>query len=249
MPVFNQSRSRIIRLIFLATFIVITGQLFYLQVISKKYKQLADDNAILKKVVYPPRGIIFDRKHRPILNNTLTYDLMVTPNQAKGIDTLLFCQLMDIDTVEYRKRIVTAIIKNKAFRPSVFESSLSPQKFARIQENLWRFSNGFYIQERPIRLYTFNAAANILGYISEVDTNYLKKHKEDGYQSGDYAGWTGLEWSYEKSLMGQRGVQFLIIISTGSRGPMKKALMTSNLLLAATCTSVWISNCRKKGKS
>lgn len=210
MPVFNQSRSRIIRLIFLATFIVITGQLFYLQVISKKYKQLADDNAILKKVVYPPRGIIFDRKHRPILNNTLTYDLMVTPNQAKGIDTSLFCQLMDIDTAEYRKRILTAIIKNKAFRPSVFESSLSPQKFSRIQENLWRFSNGFYIQERPIRLYTYNAAANILGYISEVDTNYLKKHKDDGYQSGDYAGWTGLEWSYEKSLMGQRGVQFLI---------------------------------------
>lgn len=210
MPVFNQSRSRIIRLIFGVTFLVIIGQLVNLQLISKKYKQLADDNAILRKVVYPPRGIIFDRRHRPILNNTLTYDLMVTPSQAKGIDTLLFCQLMDIDTAEYRKRIINAIIKNKAFRPSVFESSLTPQKFARIQENLWRFSSGFYIQERPIRMYPYNAAANILGYISEVDTNYLRKHKDEGYQSGDYAGWTGLEWSYEKALMGQRGLQFLI---------------------------------------
>ncbi len=112
MSAFNQSRSRIIRLIFGVTFLVIVGQLVNLQLISKKYKQLADDNAILRKVVYPPRGIIFDRKHRPILNNTLTYDLMVTPSQAKGIDTLLFCQLMDIDTAEYRKRIVNAIIKN-----------------------------------------------------------------------------------------------------------------------------------------
>jgi penicillin-binding protein 2 len=210
MPVFNQSRSRIIRLIFLVTFLVIIAQLFYLQVISGKYTKLADDNAILKKVVYPPRGIIFDRRRKPILNNTLAYDLMVTPSQVNAIDTGFFCQLMEIDTAEFRKRIITAILKNKSFRPSVFEASLPKQKFARIQENLWRFQNGFYIQERPIRLYPYGAAANILGYLAEVDSSFLNKHKDEGYQSGDYAGMTGLEWNYEKALMGQRGVEFLI---------------------------------------
>ncbi len=85
-----------------------------------------------------------------------------------------------------------------------------PQKYARIQENLWRFQNGFYIQERPIRSYPFNACANIVGYIGEVDTNYLKKHDGEGYVSGDYAGMTGLESSYEKALMGERGMQVLI---------------------------------------
>ncbi|MBL7749052.1 MAG: penicillin-binding protein 2, partial [Chitinophagaceae bacterium] len=84
------------------------------------------------------------------------------------------------------------------------------QKYARIQENLWRFQNGFYIQDRPIRSYPFNAGANIFGYIGEVDSNYLRKHSEEGYQSGDYAGMTGLEASYEKALMGERGVQVLI---------------------------------------
>lgn len=210
MSAFNQSRSRIIRLIFLVAFVVIIGQLFYLQVISGKYGSMADENAILRKTMYPPRGLVFDRNRQAILNNTLTYDLMVTPSQAKGIDTAFFCQLMEIDTTEFRKRIVAAIIKNKSFRPSVFEASLSQQKYARIQENLWRFQSGFYIQDRPIRSYPFNAGANIFGYIGEVDSNYLKKHDEDGYQSGDYAGMTGLEASYEKALMGERGVQFLI---------------------------------------
>src|SRR5450432_3734474 len=126
MPVFNQSRSRIIRLIFLVVFVVIMAQLFYLQVISGKYQRLADENAILKKTVYPPRGLVFDRKHRAILNNTLTYDLMVTPSQVKGIDTSFFCRLLEIDTAEFRSRIVSCIIKNKSFRPSVFEASLSP---------------------------------------------------------------------------------------------------------------------------
>jgi penicillin-binding protein 2 len=210
MSVFNQSRSRVIRLIFLIAFVVIIAQLFYLQVVSGKFSQLADDNAILRKTVYPPRGLVLDRNRKAILNNTLTFDLMVTPSQARGIDTAFFCRLMDIDTAEFHRRIITAIIKNKSFRPSVFEASLPPQKFARIQENIWRFQNGFYLQERPIRSYPFNAAANILGYIGEVDSNYLKKHSEAGYQSGDYAGMTGLEASYEKVLMGERGMQVLI---------------------------------------
>jgi len=120
MPVFNQSRSRIIRAIFLASFVVLIAQLFHLQVVSREYKRQADINAIFAKRIYPSRGIIFDRKNKAILNNILMYDLMVTPSEVKGIDTNYLCQLMEIDTAEFRKRIKTAIIKNKAFRPSVF---------------------------------------------------------------------------------------------------------------------------------
>lgn len=210
MPVFNQSRSRIIRLIFLVVFLLITGQLFYLQVVSGKFRQMADDNAILKKTIYPPRGLVFDRNKKAIVNNILTHDLMVTPAQLKGIDTFFLCRLMEIDTAEFRNRVITAIIKNSSQKPSVFEASLSPQKYARIQENLWRFQKAFYIQERPIRSYPYNGGANIFGYLGEVDTNYLKKYAEQGYVSGDYAGMTGLESNYEKALMGERGVQYLI---------------------------------------
>jgi penicillin-binding protein 2 len=209
MSVFNQSRSRVIRLIFLVAFLVITIQLLNLQVFSGKYGDLAKDNAILKKVVYPPRGIVFDRNKKSIVNNTTAFDLMFTPAQAKGIDTAFFCQLMEIDTAEFRKRVVTAIIKNGSQKPSSFEVSLTTSKYARVQENLWKF-HGFYIQDRPIRSYPFNAGANIFGYLGEVDSNYLKKHDGDGYISGDYAGMTGIESSYEKALMGERGVQYLI---------------------------------------
>ncbi len=211
MPAFNQSRSRIIRLIFLVAFIVIIAQLFYLQVISGKYQRLADENAILKKTVYPPRGLVLDRKKNVIVNNTTAYDLMVTPSMARGIDTAFFCQLLEIDTADYRRRILNIIFKNKsAVRSSLFEASLSPEKFARLQENLWKFQNAFFIQDRPVRSYPFNAAANIVGYIGEVDSSYLRRHKDEGYQIGDYAGITGLENSYEKALMGQRGVQYFL---------------------------------------
>jgi penicillin-binding protein 2 len=59
-------------------------QLFNLQVLSSKYQRLAQENAVLKKVVYPSRGIIFDRNDKAIINNTLMYDLMVTPSEVRG---------------------------------------------------------------------------------------------------------------------------------------------------------------------
>ncbi|HLZ86525.1 MAG TPA: penicillin-binding protein 2 [Puia sp.] len=208
MPVFNQSRSNIIRLIFAGMFLIIIAQLFHLQIVSKKYKQQAQENALFRKSVYPTRGIIYDRKGRAILNNTILYDLMVTPSQVKNIDTAYFCQLVGIDTAEFRRRIVDARIKNGPFRPTTFEDLLPPEMYARMEENIWKFP-GFNLQERPVRIYPYYAAAHIMGYVGEVDSAILRR-SNNFYQLGDYVGRSGLEQSYEKVLMGQRGTEFWI---------------------------------------
>src|SRR5664279_3840328 len=110
MSVFNQSRSNIIRLIFLGVFFVILGQLINLQLFSDKYKTAAMNNALFAKVVYPDRGIIYDRKGKAILNNTIMYDLVVTPSQVKNIDTMALCGLLGIDTIEFKQRMVDCLL-------------------------------------------------------------------------------------------------------------------------------------------
>jgi len=206
MSVFNQSRSNIIRLIFAGMFLIIAAQLFHLQIISSKYKQQAQQNALFRKSIYPSRGIIYDRKDRAILNNTILYDLMVTPSQVKNIDTGYFCQLLGIDTAEFRSRVLDAKFKNGPFRPTIFEDLLPPDMYARLEENIWKFP-GFNLQERPVRIYPFNAAAHIMGYVGEVDSGILKR-SNNYYQLGDYVGRSGLEQYYERELMGQRGIEF-----------------------------------------
>ena len=208
MPVFNQSRSRIIKLIFSVAFLVILAQLFNLQVISGKYTELARSNAVYPKILYPERGIIFDRKGKAILNNSIMYDMMVTPAEIKGIDTLEFCRMMEIDTAEFNRRILDAKFKNTAVRPSIFEDLLTPGLQVRFEENSWKFP-GFVLVQRPVRVYPFKAAAHILGYIAEVSPKQIET-SENFYRMGDYVGQTGLESIYEKVLMGQRGVQYLI---------------------------------------
>jgi penicillin-binding protein 2 len=208
MPVFNQSRSYIIRLLFILAFLVILVQLFNLQILSSEYEIKAQQNALLKKTVYPARGIIYDRKNRPVVKNTLMYDLMVTPSEVRGVDTTYLCQLLGIDSSEFNKRIVDAIVKNGGNRnqAAAFEELLTPEKYARLDENMWRFGSGFFLQERPVRTYPFNAGALFLGYIGEVDSGMIGR-SGGFYQPGDYVGRTGLENTYEKVLMGQRGLQ------------------------------------------
>jgi penicillin-binding protein 2 len=206
MPVYNQSRSRVVQVLFVVVFLVIIGQLLHLQIFSSKYRLQAESNAVYRKVMYPDRGIIYDRKKKAVLENTIMFDLQVTPSEARGVDTAALCSILGIDTAEYKKRMVSLIIKNTSYKPSVFEPLLSPESFARLNENMYKFP-GFVLQERPVRTYPYNVAANVLGYLGEVDTNFLKKHRDEGYEMGDYAGMTGLERTYEKVLMGQRGVK------------------------------------------
>ncbi len=169
---------------------------------------MADDQGKFRKVIYPDRGIVFDRHRKVLLQNTTIYDLMLSPTKLKGVDTFALCKILDMDTTQFNKKVIDLIIKNGRTRPSIFEALLSDAKMAMLNEVMYKFAPAFYLQERSVRSYPYDAAANVLGYTAEVDTNFLKKHKEEGYVSGDYAGMTGIERSYEKALMGERGIEY-----------------------------------------
>lgn len=204
----NQTRSTVIQIIFAAVALIIIIQLMNLQIFSSQYAKLAEDNAIYKKIVYPSRGIIFDRKGRAILDNTAMFDLMVTPFQAKGVDTLKLCEILGITVEDYKKKIVDGIVRNGRFRPSVFKGLLDDKTLAQLDENMYKFP-GFDLVEHPVRVYPYKAAAHILGYVGEVDSAIIRR-SNNFYQMGDYAGRNGLEATYEKILMGQRGIKFLL---------------------------------------
>ncbi|MFC4263293.1 peptidoglycan D,D-transpeptidase FtsI family protein [Ferruginibacter yonginensis] len=195
-------------LVFVAMFLVIIAQLAHLQLFSSDLRLQADAQGTFRKVIYPDRGIVYDRHKNPILQNTIIYDLMLTPNKLKGVDTFALCKILNIDTAQFNKRVIELIIKNGRARASIFEPLLSEDKMAMINESMYQFAPAFYLQERSIRSYPYNAAANVLGYTAEVDTNFLKNHPNEGYTAGDYAGRTGIERTYEKVLMGERGIEY-----------------------------------------
>ena len=191
-------------LITLAGFIFI-GRLFQLQIIrSDSYDPI--HNAAVKTIYdYPERGYVYDRNGKLLVANQLSYDVMVQPNQVKPIDTLEFCKLLKIDKEDFLKRFERAE-KYATYLPSVFLKQLAKEDFAFLQEKLHKYT-GFFIQKRIIRDYPIKAAANVLGYIGEV--NEEKARKSNYYQQGELEGKDGIERQYENILRGRKGKKYL----------------------------------------
>jgi penicillin-binding protein 2 len=169
---------------------------------------MAEDQAIYRKVVYPSRGLVYGKGHKIILDNTTLWDLVVIPSQLKGVDTGIILSILNIDSADFHERVITAIIKNGRYQPSVFQGLLDDRSYAQLNESLYKIQPGFDLIARPVRKYPYEAAGPMLGYLGEANSAFLEKHSEEGYRMGDYVGINGIEKTYEKALMGERGIQY-----------------------------------------
>jgi penicillin-binding protein 2 len=200
-------RKKIIVGIILLTGIIFLGRLFHLQVIDKTYTVSASNNVLRYITDYPARGLIYDRHGELLVYNEAHFDLMVIPSQARGIDTLEFCELLGIDKETYAQKITQARTYSP-YRASIFERQISMNTYASFQEKMFRFP-GFYVQPRTLRKYPMPIAAHTFGYIGEVGPEIVAS--DTYYRSGDYIGISGLERSYEKELRGQKGLRIRMV--------------------------------------
>lgn len=201
-------RKYIVGGFFILVACIYIARLFYIQIIDDKYKLDAQANAFRYITEYPVRGYIYDRNGKLIVFNEASYDLMVTPKETKGCDTLALCEVLQISKEEYLKRIKKASqAPNSPRKQSIFEKQMSAQTYAALQEKLYRF-NGFFVQKRTVRKYPRPIAAHLLGYVGEVTKEQAEKNSY--YREGDYIGVSGIERSYEEALRGKKGVQIAI---------------------------------------
>ena len=199
------------RKVVLPTFIIVATallilRLFYLQIINDSFKLKSENNAIKIKYDYPERGYIYDRNGTLLVANQPSYDIMVVPRDIKKLDTLEFCQLLDITKERFLKTIAKAKVYSPRL-PSVFLPQLNKWEFAAFQEKIRKFE-GFYIQKRSLRDYQVRFGANVFGFITQVNENLIKKNPY--YNSGDLIGRQGVEESYENTLRGVKGVKYTL---------------------------------------
>ncbi len=187
-------------------------RLFFLQVVEKKYKIMAQDNAFLTRTVYPARGMIYDRNGELLVYNQPAYDLVVTMREVVELDTLDLCNTLGIslDVFNDRMREIKDRSKNpgySSYTQQTFATQLSIQDYAKLQQRMFKYK-GFEIRPRTIRQYKHPIAPHILGNIREVSAKEMQK--DNYYQRGDYTGDLGVEKSYESYLRGVKGKEILL---------------------------------------
>ncbi|MDX1315410.1 MAG: penicillin-binding transpeptidase domain-containing protein, partial [Eudoraea sp.] len=196
--------------ILLSSIIVLIGVTFvlrlsYLQLFRFSPNQVLEDTAVKAIYDYPERGYIYDRNGKLLVANQPAYDVMVIPREVKPLDTLEFCSLLGIDQEQFIAKLKKARVYSPRL-PSVLVPQLSKEDYARLQEKMRKYE-GFYIQKRSLRYYDTPSGANVLGYISEVNEDDLRKNPY--YVQGELTGRTGIEKQYEEILRGRKGVKYI----------------------------------------
>ncbi len=197
------------RKILLLSIVFITGfifasRLFYLQVYDTSAQISSENNAIKIKFDYPQRGFIFDRNGVLLVSNQPSYDVMVIPKNINILDTLEFCELLNISEDRFKTILKKAQIHSPKL-PSIVIPQLTKSEYASLSEKMYKY-DGFYIRKRALRDYQVSHSANVFGYIAEVNTSIIKKNPY--YQIGDLIGKAGIEKQYEEILRGIKGVKY-----------------------------------------
>ncbi|MBA6155936.1 penicillin-binding protein 2 [Tenacibaculum sp. S7007] len=181
--------------------IIYIGRLFQLQIIRGGNQNPIQGSTVKIEYDYPERGYIYDRNGKLLVANQLSYDVMIIPKEVEPLDTLEFCNLLKITKEDLKKRFKKAE-KYARWLPSKFLKQLAKEDFAYLQEKLPKYK-GFYIQKRIIRNYPIKSAANVVGFIAEV--NEQKAKTNDYYEQGELIGKLGVEKQYENALRGIKG--------------------------------------------
>lgn len=200
-------RSALFPIILICTSLIFIARLFYLQVINNDEDGLTLQSASIKKIfTYPERGFIYDRKGKLLVANEISYDVNVVPNEVVKMDTAKFCKLLNITKYEFKKKLKKATVYSP-WLSSVFLNHVSKEEYAFLQESIHKF-RGFYIQKKFLRTYPNPTAANILGYVNEVNEELAKKNPY--YVPGELVGTQGVEKQYEELLRGRKGIAYKV---------------------------------------
>jgi penicillin-binding protein 2 len=185
--------------------LLLLGKIFSLQIVDDRYKEDADRNSTIYETIYPTRGVIYDRNGEILVGNKVAYDILVSPREVQAFDTVALATVLGVEPAfirskldEYRKRRSSI-----GFQAVTMMRMVPSETYMRFDEVKYKFP-GFRGQVRGIRDYPVNAGGNLLGYVSEVNQDYINRHGGE-YRSGDYAGMTGIEAAREKDLRGEKG--------------------------------------------
>ncbi len=210
-------RMRVLQLIVLLIFTIFLIRLFNLQVLSSRYKGLADGNVLRREVLYPPRGEVYDRNGEYLVQSRECYDLMVIYREVDraSLDSVRLCQITGLSPARLTRALNDARVMPRA--PRLVANYISSEEKLLFDEASF---SGFYTVYRTVRQYPRSIGGNLLGYVSEVTPSILERRPE--YRSGEYIGMYGVESAFEEELRGIKGVK---VTKVDSHGAIKGSYM------------------------
>jgi penicillin-binding protein 2 len=180
----------------------------------QKFEQIAAENHLRRLPLPAPRGVLFDRNGKVLVDNQTTGNIALVREQTKDLDQTLHALALATGADEALMReTVNRRRREPSYRPIVLiENAAREQWFAVAARNL----PGIIYQPVPTRKYPPNElAAHVFGYVSEVTESQLVSDEYRGAEPGAVVGYTGVEKALNQYLMGKDGTKEVIVNSLG----------------------------------
>lgn len=191
--------------------------LWRLQVLgSDNYRVLAEQNRIRKVPVLAPRGKIFDREGRIIVDNYPSVSCYLLREQQKNLeaDLPLIASGLHIPVEQIQATLRHFQFAPK-YQPIPLKQDMTPDEQAFIEAHRNELPELETLDEQR-RLYPRDGfAAHMIGYVGEISENDLNEEKYAAYSPGDVVGKSGVEEAYDSVLRGVDGSRDVIVNSHG----------------------------------
>jgi penicillin-binding protein 2 len=215
----DPGRRRVVTMsgIAMAALLVIVCQLWYLQVLEGgRFQEASDKNRIRIRPIAAPRGILFDRRGRPLVDNRPAFTLSLIPRElerdpVKRDATLgRLAALLQIPFADLQEAVTR--VSADSILPVRVRRGLSMDDVARVEE--WKLElPGVIVEVEPQRAYPNSRfAAHLLGYVREASDEQLKQGR---YRRGDMVGQSGLERLLDEFLRGKDGGERIEVDAMG----------------------------------
>ncbi len=200
-----------------ATLLVLIGTSFWsVQIVhGDYYRELAENNRLRKLPIRAPRGLIYDRKGRLLVENVPSYDLLIDRSRTADFDASVAfaARILDRPEAELQAAIDRAG-QGPAYKPALVAANLDLGQVGRFEAKRLEHPE-FEIDVRHLRLYRHGPrTAHVLGYLGEASPEEIADG--DGlYEAGDLVGKKGIERTYDLRLRGQDGERVVVVDSRG----------------------------------
>lgn len=190
-------------------FVLLGARLWWLQLVrGAELEQKSRSNAVRLVTIPAPRGVFYDRRHRPLVNSRLAFSVSIIPRELGPDPEATYRKLGPLVGLT-PKEIAAEVEKgqNQPYYPVRLARDVDAATVTRVEEARLDLP-GVIVEEIPVRNYVYGKyASHLFGYLGKVSAEEWPALKEKGYAPSDVVGKTGLEKQFETLLRGKDGGQ------------------------------------------
>jgi penicillin-binding protein 2 len=215
------ARVGAIQIIAFVLLAVLGIRLYYLQIVKGDYYNEKAENQRVRLIPIPaPRGAIFDRNMKILVDSRPTYNVVLSNEPIKKIDVTDrvddYARGLSLDHQFVIDRLAL-IKKQNDFETMVLKDNATMQDITWVESHTLEYPE-LRVELQPQRFYPLGTVlAHVLGYVGEISPNQLEsaEYKDKGFRPGDVIGKGGLEQYYDEFLRGKPGYRKVIVDSRG----------------------------------